>query len=59
MTNNTTSMTTQDQIESVKAAVDEFYTCDDIFYFIKEGIWTKEMFKQFFHIMQSKARKQS
>jgi len=54
-TQNKSSMT-QDQIESVNAAVNEFYTLDDIFYFIEEGIWTKEMFKKFIYLFQSRAR---
>lgn len=58
MTNNTQnkSSMTQDQIESVKAAVNEFYTLDDVFYFIEEGIWNKEMFKKFIYLTQSRAR---
>ena len=47
---------TQDQIESVNTAVNEFYSLDDVLYFIEEGIWTKEMFKKFVYLTQSRAR---
>ena len=48
---------TIEQIAEVNRAVNEWYTNEEIFQFIKDGIWTFEMFDSFITKIETQKRK--
>jgi len=48
---------TIEQIKQVNRAVNEWYTNEEIFQFIKDGSWTFEMFDSFINKMETQQKK--
>ena len=48
---------TIEQIAEVNRAVNEWYTNEEIFQFIKDGIWTFEMFDSFINKLATQQKK--